>query len=86
MITKDFKVSSKLHVHGFSMSDLNGKMHKYQSLDFALDPPPDRGRNFGYESKNLQVVYNAGQFDTKLLCSLIEELMRAGIVLPPKNS
>lgn len=86
LITKDFKVSSKLHVHGFSMSDLNGKMHKYQSLDFALDPPPDTGRNFGYESENLRVVYNAGQFDTKLLCLLIEELMRAGIVLPPKYS
>lgn len=86
LLTKDFKVSSKLHIHGFSMSELNGRMHKYESLDFSLDPPPERGRNFGYESENLRVVYDAGQFDTKLLFSLIEELMRAGIVLPPKDS
>lgn len=86
LLTKDFKVSSKLHIHGFSMSDLHGRMHKYESLDFALIPPPDRGRNFGYEGENLRVVYDAGQFDTKLLFSLIEELMRAGIFLPSKNS
>lgn len=85
LLTKDFKVSSKLHIHGFAMSDLNGRMYKYESLDFALDPPPEKGRNFGYESENLRVVYDAGQFDTKLLCLLIEDLMRAGIVLPPKN-
>ena len=86
VLTQDFKVSSKLHICGFSMSDLNGRMHKYQSIDFALDPPPERGQNFGYDRENLRVVYNAGQFDAKLLFSLVEELVRAGIVVPARNS
>ncbi|ASK18077.1 toll/interleukin-1 receptor domain-containing protein [Halomonas sp. N3-2A] len=86
LLTKDFKVSSKLHVYGFSMSDLNGKMHRYESLDFALEPAFGTARNRDYESENLRVVYDAGQFDTDLLCSLIEELMKAGIVLPSRNS
>lgn len=86
LLTEYFKVSSKLHIHGFSMSDFNGGMHRYESLDFVLDSPLDRGRNIGSEIENLRVVYNAGQFDTKLLFSLIEELMRAGIVLRQKDS
>lgn len=86
LLTKDFKVSSKLHICGFSMSDLNGRMHKYQSVDFALDPPPKRGQNFGDDQENLRVVYDSGQFDAKMLFSLVEKLMRAGIVAPAKNS
>lgn len=86
LLTKDFKVSSKLHICGFSMSDLNGRMHKYQSVDFALDPPPERGQNFGYDRENLRVVYDSGQFDAKVLFSLVEELVRAGIVAPERNS
>lgn len=86
LLTKDFKVSSKLHICGFSMSDLNGRMHKYKSVDFALDPPPERGRSFGEDRENLRVVYDSGQFDAKLLFSLVEELVKAGIVVPARNS
>lgn len=86
LLTKDFKVSSKLHICGFSMSDLNGRMHKYKSVDFALDPSSERSRNFGNGRENLRVVYDSGQFDAKLLFSLVEELVRAGIVVPARNS
>lgn len=86
LLTKDFKVSSKLHICGFSMSDLNGRMHKYKSVDFALNPSSERSRNFGNDRENLRVVYDSGQFDAKLLFSLVEELVRAGIVVPARNS
>jgi len=85
LLTKDFKVSSKLHIYGFSMSDLNGRMHKFQTIDFALESSQSSGKNHVYDHGYLRVVYDSGQFDTKLLFTLVGELLRAGIVEPAKN-
>lgn len=85
LITTNFKLSSRLHIHGFSMSDLNGRMHRYKSLDFTIDPASESHRRLGNGRENLRVVYDAGQFNADLLCSLIEELLRAGVISRPKT-
>jgi len=86
LLTKDFKVSSKLHIHGFFMSDLSGRMHRYETLDFVLDPAPEKVRSTINERENLRVVYDSGEFDTSLLCSLIEDLVKAEVIFLPNPS